>query len=256
MRKMSPDNLVVLYKISKFYIMNKMKHIQSLGFYLVIYFAVIFTLFINVSFVSAQTAAPQFLVTWNAQSYVPPNYQGKTFPTNGSPVIVSFELVSQGKAIDLSGQTINWYLDGDFFSGGIGIQSINFNAVAPAGTEHSVNIQLPDYQGEFLTKTINIPVLQSQAVIEAPFPGKIFSASNLQLIARPYFFNIGDPSTLIFSWEVNGANPTNADQPDTLNLNLKPNLPSDFFLNIDLSIKNPNDENEQADQNISLNHGR
>ena len=46
--------------------------------------------------------APQFMVSWQADSYAPSWYQGKIFPVHGSRIKIGFELTDNGKIIDLS----------------------------------------------------------------------------------------------------------------------------------------------------------
>lgn len=197
---------------------------------------------------------PDFLITWRAQSYAPPSYRGKALPTTGTPVVVSFELVGQGKIVDLSKQPVYWYLDNEYLNGGNGVQTAAFNVVFPMIGSQEIRIEIPDFNGVDLSKRIVIPVANPEAVIEAPFPNARFSGTALQLVGQPYFFNIQHLSDLTFTWSVNGDHPQNSDSPNVLNARLSTNAPSDFALNINLTIQNPNDESETAAQSITLNH--
>ena len=67
--------------------------------------------FANAQTVTQTTSRPQFMVSWQAQSYAPSWYQGKIFPTKGSRINVVFELVDGGKIADLSKLKVRWYLN-------------------------------------------------------------------------------------------------------------------------------------------------
>lgn len=200
------------------------------------------------------TPEPQFLVTWKAQSYTPASYEGKALPTSGSLVTVSFELIDKGKIIDLSKQTVYWYIDDLLLRSGQGIQRAAFNITLPTSGSQEITIQLPDYNGQVLNKIIKIPVVRPKAVIQAPYPDFLFSSLAVQLKALPFFFNIQKTTDLLFGWNVNGDTPSNAESPDTLLINLRSLPSSDFGLNIGLNVQNSNNSFESADSSLILNY--
>ena len=71
----------------------------------------LFTFYFLLSAVIFAQAAPEFLVSWRAVGYVPPDYQGKILPNKNSRVEMGFDLIAQNKIADLSRYNISWFLD-------------------------------------------------------------------------------------------------------------------------------------------------
>jgi len=204
-----------------------------------------FFIFVIVAFATltgvAQVEQPEFLITWRAQSYAPPEFDGKLLPAPFSPIVATFEILVGGSFLDLSGENINWYLDGKLLDRGVGVQTVAFRAGADAGTRHDLRIQINGFQGKdkIAVKTIEIPIARPQAIIEAPFPENNFSTRTTRVKGRPYFFNVQNLSNLSFAWEVNGETPTDFKNPDLLSISLA-ELPDDKAeLRVNLKINNP-----------------
>lgn len=200
---------------------------------------------------SAQQQAPELFITWKAATYAPPNFAGKVLPVAGSLIVASFEVIDQGVPANLSRQTVYWYINGNFFKGGEGIQSLRFGAPAGGG-DIDLRVQLPNYKNNFLVKTVTIPVVEPEAVIESPFPDGKISNPSIQLKGVPYFFNTKTLADLSFSWQVNGQAPKGTENPDSLNVNLGPTTPQGFALGIGLLIQNPARTIEQASRALNL----
>ena len=99
--------------------------------FLVLLPVIIFAVVFGGTIAHAQSATPQMVVTWQAYgSYVPPAYGGKALPNQESRLTASLELLSNGKLVDLSGQTIYWYLDDTLIDSGVGHQYIVFSPLA------------------------------------------------------------------------------------------------------------------------------
>src|SRR3989338_8026257 len=116
-------------------------------------FLIVVFVFLILNSVDAQTALPQFLVSWQAQSYAPARYQGKIFPTKGTPIVISFELIDNGKIVDLSKTAVRWYINDELVKNednGLGIKSLQFNLPDYAGQETEIRIAIPDYKGSQL----------------------------------------------------------------------------------------------------------
>jgi hypothetical protein len=193
--------------------------------------------------VQAQTTSPTFLITWTTTgSYIPSFYQGKALPTYGSKITASLELISpQGKVLNLSGQTIYWYVDDMLVGGGAGVQQVTFPPIGDAPNAVDLRVTLPNYNGAFLVHEINIPMVLPKAVIYAPYPGGQFSQNPVSVQALPYFFNIADPSALSYSWSVNGQSGSNAENPETAEITLPQGTTSGTGVTATLTITNPND---------------
>ena len=188
----------------------------------------------------AQTSQPQVLVTWQApESYIPPGYHDKALPGWASPITASVTLISGGKPVDLRNHTIYWYTDDTLISGGQGIQAVSFVPAGGAPNLVALKVQIPNYPGGFIIHTIQIPVVQVKAVIEANHPSAQLQNSSLAIQGTPYFFAVTDPSSLSYSWSVNGTSPATAISPQTLDLNLGPMVPSGSTFATSLTIADP-----------------
>jgi hypothetical protein len=200
----------------------------------------------------AQANQPQFLISWKANTYAPPDFMGKVLPTANSLITTSFELVDGGKLADLSRQTIYWYLNDDLIENKTGVQQVTFPAPSIAGGNVNLRVELPNYRGNDLLKTIEIPIARPEAVIEAPLPNGLFSGDRIQLKARPYFFNVKNSLDLTFSWETNGETPQTSEEPEVLNVVLNKDASAGTPITIDLAIRNPVNIFESATKSINL----
>lgn len=186
--------------------------------------------------------APQMIITWQAYgSYVPPQYKDKSLPNQESKLTASLELLLNGKPINLSGQTIYWYLNDSLIDSGVGEQYIIFSPFGTAPAFLNLEAELPSYNGNLLIHQIQIPLVSPKAVIEAPHPTGQFFGNPITLQGTPYFFYTSDPATLSYAWSVNGQTSAAAENPQTLQISLDPATPSGSSLNISLAITNPND---------------
>lgn len=199
--------------------------------------------------VNAQTA-PQFMISWKADSYAPSWYQGKVFPTRGSRVEVAFELIDNGKIADISKSKIRWYVNDRLVlneKNGLGIKTHSFRVVDYPGQDVEVRIVVVDYKnGDQLSDLIIIPVAHSEAVIDAPYAGrKIGNISNDKnsFFAYPFFFNVLDLSKLSFNWAVDGRSAeSNGGNSQKLDLSIDPLAPPGFETGVRLRISNPADD--------------
>ena len=77
--------------------------------------------------------APEFLMTWRADSYVPAYYTGKALPAPGSNIIASFELIQNGAPLDISNETVYWYMNRKPIREGLGLKTISLRAPETPG---------------------------------------------------------------------------------------------------------------------------
>ena len=197
---------------------------------------------------SAQSSAPQMVVTWRAYgSYVPPQYEDKALPNQESELTASLELLVNGKSVDLSRQTVYWYLNNTPIGSSAGEQYIVFPPFGTAPAFLTLKAELPNYNGNQLIHEIQIPLVSPKAVIASPHPTGQSSENPVILQGVPYFFYTSDPRTLSYTWSVNGQTSASAENPQTLQVNLDPATPSGTTLDISLSIKNPNDSMSSDD---------
>ncbi|RJP44901.1 hypothetical protein C4587_01265 [Candidatus Parcubacteria bacterium] len=203
----------------------------------------------------AQATKPALIITWRTSTFAPADYPGKRLPIAGSPVEAAVQVIDGGKLADLSRQTIYWYLDGKFVSGGEGEQTIQVQAPAFSDS-FDLRAQLPSYKGEILVKTISIPIASPEAAIVAPVLGKRIQSSSVRLLARPYFFSVSDPSKLIFSWRINDRPPSSSGEPDVLDMTLEPGGLSEVAVSVALSIQNSENRIEEAVERAIFNFAR
>jgi hypothetical protein len=199
-------------------------------------------LLLSIKQTDAQTAAPQFLVTWKTTgSYIPSFYQGKALPTYGSHITASLELISNGKVLNLSGQTIYWYLDDNLIGGGVGVQQVTFSPLGEAPNSFTLRITLPNYNGSYLVHAVRVPMTLPKAVIYAPYPRGQFTQNPVAVKALPYFFNATTASALSFIWSVNGQTGSNSEDPEDAQITLPQGTQSGTNIVVSLSVGNHND---------------
>ncbi len=200
----------------------------------------------------AQQSQPQFLLSWQTNAYAPSGFTGKILPSPGTPVTVSFEIVQDGKLVNLAKQTIYWYVNDTLVSNIPGKQTITFIAPSFLGIV-DVRIELPSYPGGFLFQSVNIPVVQPEAVIESAYPGGNFTGLSAQVKGVPYFFDVQDPSALSFTWNVNGETPQNAEDPTILSVNLNSDAAPGSAVNVGLMIQAAQDSPDALPPTASAN---
>lgn len=208
----------------------------------------------------AQTAAagggasgPTFLMTWQAaNSYAPAGYTGEILPNQESEIMASVEVLSaSGQPVDLSGQTIYWYQNENLLGGGVGIQRIEFRPYGQAPNVITLRVDIPDYPTGDIEHEINIPIVQPEVVIEAPFPNGDFSASAITLQALPYFFGTTSTDPLSFAWTANGQSANNAENPTSLQISVPQSTPAGYAIPVSLTVQDSIDSNT-ATANINL----
>lgn len=196
----------------------------------------------------AQSITPQMVVTWQAYgSYIPPQYNDKALPNQKSRLTASVELLLDGKPVNLSGQTIYWYLNDTLIDTGVGDQYIVFSPFGTAPAFLTLEAELPSYNGALLTHQVQIPLVNPKAVIEAPHPSGQFSGNPTVLQGTPYFFYTSDPGSLSYAWSVNGQTSASAENPQTLQIDFDPSTPSGSSFAVSLTITNPNDSTNGND---------
>jgi len=170
----------------------------------------------------AQSSLPELVFTWRAQSAVPEFYDGKALPTPGARVIVSLEVLQQGKRVSLAGETVYWYVDDTLVQNTPGAQTVSLRAGDVPGFVRIVRVQVEDFRGtgEVLVKAIRIPTVAPEVVIDSPFPKNAIASPSFTLRALPFFFNVTSPSLLSYAWEVDGETPIPNDPPSLVSVNV------------------------------------
>lgn len=160
------------------------------------------------SFATHAHADTDFMTSWQAKTYIPQWYIGKAFPTYQSFITVGFELIENGKIVDLSKTVVRWYVDDVLFKNednGLGIKKVTVYNQKYGGDVSSIKISLPSYKGGILEKTIDIPIKNPEVVIDAPFFQKKVSKGASDLFAWPFYFNAASSSMLSLRWSAEGG---------------------------------------------------
>jgi len=158
------------------------------------------------SFALAQTA-PEFLVSWRAVNYVPADYQGKILPSKSSRVEAGFDLIDKNKIIDLSKNTVSWFLNENLIASGVGVKTVSFNV--NSNLNQTVRITVLGYSQNNLDQVFLLPVANPEIIISTKTPLKTIRnqnwlpLQNYNFEAKPFFFNISDLTFLQFKWRVN-----------------------------------------------------
>ncbi len=206
--------------------------------------------------IAAQTI-PQFLVSWQADSYAPAWYQGKIFPTKDSQVDVSFELVDNGKPADLSKTAIRWYINDKLVKNekdGLGIKYLKFIAADYPGQKTEIRISIPSYKNFGpLDKIISIPIVKPEAVINAVYPKGEIIAGQSVFEAIPFFFSAKNLNQIFYRWFVDNKEVSDLGENfNILDLNIPLEAPKGTVINIKTTIKNLFKELEFASESIRV----
>lgn len=213
--------------------------------------------------VQAQTA-PQFMVSWRADSTAPSWYSGKIFPTKDTAVEIGFELVdgstsltTGSKPANLSKTVIRWYINDKLIrneSDGLGIKYLKFIANDYPGQDTEIRISIPSYKNFGpLDKIIAIPIVKPQAVIVASYPNREIISGKSVFEAIPFFFSAKDLSKIVYKWFVdNRAVSDSGDNPRILDLNIPQEAHKGTIINIKATVKNLLKEMEFASANLNV----
>ncbi len=181
--------------------------------------AIVVAVFAAVHLAGAQSA-PQVVITWRSNNFVPSDYRGKTLPVKDTVVVAAVDVLEGGVFANLSNTQINWLVNGKLYQKGVGLEQFAFKL--PFGNAGLATIKtfLPNYKGALLEKTTSVPVASPEVVLRAPFVGGRVPAGVITLRATPYFFNVQSQTKLGFSWSANNRTAEGESAaPDRLTLN-------------------------------------
>lgn len=203
----------------------------------------------------AQTSPPtQLFLTWKANNFYPSFFDGKAFPTTGTPITASLEALRGGKFLDLSRVTIAWFVDDTIVDRGDGKKEILFTPKAVAGQTVTVKATVRLANQENTEEvSVQIPILSPQINANIPLPQKtVASQSRFLLEAFPFFWNIKTLDELFFTWTVNGEQKKTQGE-NTLSLGVgTPASEYDKTLQINLLTQNLSNPLEFAQERFQL----
>lgn len=220
--------------------MNYELKIMNYGIVIAITIAVLYSLFFIHH--SGGQATPEFMVTWRARAYVPSDYRGKILPSPTSPIEFAFELLENGRIINLSNNEIRWYINNKFQKSGLGLKILTYAPPRPDTGNRILKIEVRNYRGQHWQEFLTIPTTRPEVMI-LPTGSNSFKA-------LPYFFNVAGLQNLSFNWRVNNQNPEGLpENPDLLTI---AEAPSGTELSIDLIVRNLGQIIELASHSIKF----
>lgn len=202
-------------------------------------------------------ASPQFMVSWQADSYAPSWYSGKIFPTKDSAIEISFELIDNGKIADLSKSAVRWYVNDKLVkneSDGLGIKYLRFITTDYPGNDTEIRISIPSYKNFGpLDKIFSIPVAKPQVVIDALYVNREISSGKNIFQAIPFFFSAKDLSKIVYKWFVDNREVIDlGDNFKILDLTIPREAPKGTIINIKTTVKNLLKDAEFASGNLDV----
>lgn len=169
---------------------------------------------------SAQTE-PEIMITWRAKSYAPPGFEGKTLPAVGTSIEAAFELIDQGKIVDVSKYEVRWFFGGYLWKVGLGLKSYGYTPTLYSGNDITVKVAVVGYKERPIEKSIVIPLVRPEIVIDAPYYNRELRQGLNIFRGLPYFFNIQSIGELVFNWKANNEPAVSGgNKPDVLELNI------------------------------------
>jgi hypothetical protein len=158
-------------------------------------------LFSNIKNIEAEDKI-NIILTWEANNLYPSDYTGKAWATKNNEILVSATVLKNNKIIDNSNINFSWFLNGNYFNKGVGLDNINFHINNQTISEYSTTVKINIGDKNF-EKRLNIPIKKYDAVINKYMPNnyiKLGDIINLELI--PYFFNVDNFNNLNFLWNI------------------------------------------------------
>lgn len=211
--------------------------------------------------------ANEISLVWSANTYTPPDYLGKPLPSYNSVIEVLAIQVAPTK-VDLSSLNYKWSLDGSFqqTDSGQNRSRFLFRASVLGGQQHYVSLQIEDKEERsvlslstiinivtpeadiypFEKQTINFIQTTSGQNTLAPGEEKTF-------VVLPYFFNINNPSTLDFQWDLNGQTISKTEEKNKFTIKMVAgDLQESFVRALSVLVVNPRNELQRAIGKIDI----
>lgn len=157
-------------------------------------------------YVAAQAqTAPQLLITWRSRAYVEPSFQGKILPVAGAPLEASAMMIDAGKPVDLSKQTIRWFLNNRLLQSGTGLQTV----AVPGDpllrdAEIRLKVVIAGYKGADQQAVIVLQPTRPEVIIRPTYPEWYVPAGNALFRAMFYHWSAESPDALSLRWSLQG----------------------------------------------------
>jgi hypothetical protein len=206
-------------------------------------------------------------LVWEANSYVPPFYQGKALhPRQGSLKIVALpNFVKDGRRILPQNLVYEWSNDVDVFQSqnGYGRNVLILNGSLLGKTE-KVEVLITDPVNNLVAHSfINIAPVNPEIIFyeNDPYYGHIFDLAigntfelkkdEVQILTAPYFFTKENNSLLKYEWRLNASSVSNLSGSRTAVFR-KPEDQKSGTSIVFLRVENTNRILQQADKNLNI----
>ncbi len=212
----------------------------------------------------APSASGSFLLSWSADSYVPPDYAGKALPAHGGYIKV-VAVPTKILPMNPDKYTYRWLLDGDVmgWASGQGKATFIFQVNKWPGASYQIEAQILDSQ-EKLVSRIDMSIQVAQPTVLLRQQNSDYTLINnfntatgrdLKLVASPPFFNIRKLSELNWDWQLDGQSlfAKNEKNPEQLTIKIPTGTLGAYMQkNLSLTIANLKDETQSAISNLIL----
>lgn len=208
-------------------------------------------LFFSAKIISAEQN-DQIIITWQANNFYPSDYLGKALPALNTPIIVSAEIIKNGKVFDSSKTNFSWYADNELIGQGINLKEVSFITKKTDRDTYFIKVTT-ESNGTKNENSIRIPVSENKLVMLIPYPSHLVKAGSKTAIqALPYFFNISSLKELTFIWQINGQK-YDAANDNQLILSLgTPKTPDQADIQISVLAQNKRNPQEFKESNEKL----
>ncbi len=209
-------------------------------------------------------------VVWEAESYVPPFYEGKALhPKQGILKLVAMpEFVKDGKRISPQNLIYEWSNGINVYQdqSGYGKNVVTLNG-SLLGREENIKVLVTDPVNNLVAQgLVDITPVDPEIVFyqNDPYYGNIFDEGlvgsfnlkndEVQILAAPYYFTKEESGLLQYTWQLNGQEVPFLSGSMTA-IFKKPEDKTGGISNISLQVENSNRILQQADGSLQINLG-
>lgn len=148
---------------------------------------------------------PMLILTWQAHSFVPTNYQAKILPPRDSTVDVYLEFIDGGRIASLDKNLIRWQVNGNFLAAGINLKHVSFQLDRYLTRSYLVTATIKEYSGRDYEKSVLIKRVEPLVVLSNSAWQPVPAGQQTEFTAEPFFFSARNASDFLFDWIVNGT---------------------------------------------------
>ncbi|MEK7478143.1 MAG: hypothetical protein AAB645_02130 [Patescibacteria group bacterium] len=208
-------------------------------------------------------------ILWEANTYVPPFYQGHSQPSSDSQlkiVAIPHIFAADGQPLGLNQLVFKWQNGSSRLSAGKpGVNYLTIQAEKPGG-KISLTLNIYDLFGQLLiSKDINIPTSNPQILVyeNKPLVGMQYqraltsidlSTPEIALQVEPYFFSLPDvmANQLSYNWQMNGR-PITASSTDRRQMSFQQDRGSAGTVNVAVLVKDAVNWFQSAQAGVVIN---